>query len=63
MKEYNYRFVYDGGQHTTELLKCDKPLVMSDTAKWYKINMPEMGKSIIINIDKVVTIEEWITEE
>lgn len=62
MKEYNYRFVYDSGQYT-ELLKCSSPFVMNDSAKWYKINMPEMGKSIIINIDKVVTIEEWITEE
>lgn len=63
MKQYNYRFIYDNGVHSTELLKCEYPLVMSDTAKWYKINMPDKGKSITINIDKVVTIEEWITEE
>lgn len=59
---YNYRICYDNKQ-VTELLKCDCPLDMTKTAKWYKINYTGQDKSIAINMEKVTTIEEWITEE
>ena len=61
MKQYNYKIVFNSGQ-VTELLKCDKPLELTD-AKWYKINYLDKDKSITINIANVNTIEEWITEE
>ena len=61
-KLYNYKFTYDHGQ-VTELLKCDHPFVLKDTTKWYKMILADKSESITINIEKVTTIEEWITEE
>lgn len=63
MELYNYRFWYNGGR-CTEVLKCDKPVVIpNNDVKWCKVNIPSKKKSVAINIEKVETIEEWITEE
>ena len=62
MKYYNYRFRYDNGS-ASEILKADTQIPIDQQAKWYHVNFLGKNQKLHINFEKVVYVEEWITEE
>ena len=70
MKYYNYRFVYDNGDHT-QLLDCENSMDIDvlNEDKFISLNLgekieAETGQTrICFNTDHLVRIEEWVTEK
>lgn len=64
MKYYNYRFSYDYGGMTV-LNKSEEKFDLDKLTqgKWQRFSVRVGMESIMINMEKVRMIEEWITEE